>query len=231
MINELTPPSPAATTIDRIKYLIKLMRKTQAQFGQLINVDASNMSKFLSGRIPITDGFINRIVVNLNVSKKWLLTGEDVPFPKGAEPGVVDGGARVSWGKGAPVYDIDVTAGYGELSRAFTDDRIIGTLDLPQLDPTTPVVRVSGESMLPRICNGAYVSVRPISLDSPIFWGSIYVVILDDYRMCKVLKRHSDPDKVILHSFNPEFDDMEVKRSAIRQLFAVDLIINYEILG
>ncbi len=75
MINELTPPSPAATTIDRIKYLIKLMRKTQAQFGQLINVDASNMSKFLSGRIPITDGFINRIVVNLNVSKKWLLTG------------------------------------------------------------------------------------------------------------------------------------------------------------
>ncbi len=154
-----------------------------------------------------------------------------MPFPKGAEPGVVDGGARVSWGKGAPVYDIDVTAGYGELSRAFTDDRIIGTLDLPQLDPTTPVVRVSGESMLPRICNGAYVSVRPISLDSPIFWGSIYVVILDDYRMCKVLKRHSDPDKVILHSFNPEFDDMEVKRSAIRQLFAVDLIINYEILG
>ncbi len=231
MINELPPPSPSATTIDRIKYLIKLMRKTQAQFGQLINVDASNMSKFLSGRIPITDGFINRIVVNLNVSKNWLLTGEDIPFPRGTEPGVVENGSRMSWGKGAPVYDIDVTAGFGELSRDFTDDRIIGTLDLPQLNASNPVVRVAGESMLPRIPNGAYVAIRPISPDSPIFWGGIYLVVLEDYRMVKVLKKHSDPDKVILHSFNPEFDDMELNRSAIRQLYVIDSIINYEILG
>ena len=230
-IDQLELPEPTATVVDRVRYLIKLMRKTQAQFGQLINVDASNMSKFLSGRIPITDGFMNRIVVNMGVSKQWLATGEGVPFPKGTDPESVASGALVGFGKGAPVYDVDVTAGFGELSRMFTQDRIIGTLDLPAINPSYPVVRVSGDSMSPKIGNGSFVSIRPVSLDSPIFWGQPYVVVLDDYRVVKVIKKHDDPTKIVLHSYNPEFDDMEIKLESVRQLFMIDTVLNYDILG
>ncbi len=227
---ELMLPAPTATTIDRVRYLIKLFRKTQAKFGELINVDASNMSKFLSGRIPITDGFMNRIVVNFGVSKTWLATGEGVPFPNNTDPNTITIGERVvQAAKGAPVYDVDVTAGYGELSAQFTSDRLVGRLDMPSINPKYPVVHVTGESMVPRVTNNSWISIRPIQLDSPIFWGQMYLVVLDDYRMVKVLRKHPDPEKVVLHSYNPQYDDMEIPRSAIRQLFIVDAVLNYEI--
>ena len=50
MIEELAhidSPAPTATTVDRIKYLIKISRRTQAQFAELIGVDPSHVSKVL----------------------------------------------------------------------------------------------------------------------------------------------------------------------------------------
>lgn len=218
-------PGSEATLIDRIRYLIVSMRKTQAEFGRLIDTDASNMSKMLTGRAPISDRTINRIVINLGVSKDWLVDGSDVPFPK-PEASIVPAAPQ-----GAPVYDIDVTAGHAELSSMFTDERVIGHLNLPNVNPAYPIVRVSGDSMAPRISNGSFISIRPIGADAPIFWGQTYVVVTEDYRMVKVLRRHHDPDKVILHSYNPDYDDMELPRRLIRSLYLVETVLTYDVMG
>ena len=229
----LSEPDAGATVIDRIRYLITFLRKTQAQFGRLIDVDPTNVSKLLSGKMPITDRIINRIVVNLGVSKRWLTEGTDVPFPRAADEHVrsINRETADVGDVGAPVYDIDVTAGAQELARMFTDDRIIGRLNMPSVDPSHPIVRVSGDSMTPRIPNNSWIQIRPISDIAPIFWGSIYVVVMDDYRMVKQLRRHPDSNKVILHSFNPEYDDMEIDRLDIRKLFLVEIIFNYDIVS
>jgi phage repressor protein C with HTH and peptisase S24 domain len=231
-LSELELPQPSATIIDRLRYLIKLSRRTQAEFAKLLNVDPSNMSKIMSSKLNITDGFINRIVVNLGVSKDWLVNGTDIPFPK-AEYAVEiqDNGTRGSEEQltGAPIYDIDVTAGCRELSQMFTEEHIIGHFALPQINPSNPIVRVSGDSMVPRINNGAFLSIRPISDNSPISWGQIYVIVLEDYRLVKYVRRHPDHDKVILHSANPEFDDMEINRKDIVKLYLVEAILNYDI--
>lgn len=229
-IDNLSLPEPSASKIDRVRYLIKLFRKTQAQFGALISVDPSNMSKFLSGRIPITDGFLNRIVVTFGVSKAWLERGEGVPFPSGREPEIVTPSNGVVLGaKGAPVYSIDVTAGYGAIDHSFENETIIGHLDLPTINPKYPVVKVSGDSMSPRVPNHSFVSIRPIDPGAPIFWGQMYLVVMNDYRMVKVLRRHPDPSKVVLHSYNPEYDDMEVDKCDILQLYVVDVVLNIDI--
>lgn len=228
-IEPLVLPEPSATKVDRVRYLIKLFRKTQAQFGQLINVDPSNMSKFLSGRIPITDGFINRIVVNLGISKPWLEKGEGVPFADGAEPEIVEApGGMMLGAKGAPVYNVDVTAGFGAISHSFEHERVVGRLDLPSINPKYPIVRVSGESMTPRVKNNSYISIRPVDPNGSIFWGQMYLVVTEDYRMLKVLRRHEDSSKVILHSYNSEYDDMVLDKSEILQLFFVDAVLNIE---
>ncbi len=234
----LNVPGSDATVRDRVRYLITRLRKTQQQFAAMMGMDGPNLSRILNGRAPFSDAMINRIVVNLGVSKEWLLNGTDVPFPKSTERrleviGNNDEPARVLSfeANGAPVYDIDVTAGYSELSSMFTSDRIIGYLQLPQLNPKNAIVHVSGESMLPQIPDGAFVAIRPISSDAPIFWGQTYLVILEDYRMVKVLRKHHDPSKVILHSFNPDYDDMELDRSAIKALYVVDAVINCRLLA
>ena len=50
---DVPQPQVSATPADRVRYLIKLLRKTQAQFGQLIGLDPSNLSRALSGDQPL----------------------------------------------------------------------------------------------------------------------------------------------------------------------------------
>lgn len=219
-------PEAGASVVDRIKYLITLSRNTQASFSSLIGVDPASLSRVLSGKAAPSDGFLNRIVVNLGVSKDWLRDGSDVPFPKNAHAAVSDGARQ-----GAPVYDIDVAAGNTPLSRMFTEERIVGFMKLPGLNPELPIVRVSGNSMQPRLNPGCYISIRPVPLDAPISWGSIYVVVLSDFRLVKYVRRNANPEFVTLHSENPDFDDIEVQRSKIEALYLVENVINHDFLS
>lgn len=214
----MTSLSHSTEIISRIRFLLDTCRMSQARFAKRISIDPANLSKHLSGKLPVTSGLINRIAVDMGVSKKWLTTGEGVPFAK-------DDGIRPD-GNATPVYDIDVTAGCYELSRMFTADRIIGYVDIPDMRPGSSIVRVSGDSMEPEISDGAYVAIRPISDMSCIFWGQIYVIVMDDYRMVKHVQRHPDPSKIILRSSNPQYDDMEVSRDKIRRMFVVETILN-----
>lgn len=234
LIGKLEEPPATATTVDRIKYLIKLIRKNQAQFAELIGINPSNISKVLSGKIPVSESMMNRIVVNLGVSKQWLANGTDVPFSRNNGPATLEGdseGLTLTPLNGAPVYDVDVTAGSTNLSRELTTEHIIGRLAFPGLNPLLPVVKVSGNSMSPRINNGAYISIRTIDNSAPLIWGQIYVIVLEDYRMVKYVRHHPDPTKIILHSENPNFDDIVIDRESIVGMFLVESILNYEIVG
>lgn len=214
-----------ATAIDRIRHLITLGRHTQASFAQTLGVDPGYVSRVLSGKLKVTEGFINRIVVNLNVSKDWLLNGADVPFPR-------EGAGTVhTVSQGAPVYDIDISAGVTPLSRMFTDERIVGRVKLPGINDNYPIVRVSGNSMVPVINPGSYISIRPLDPSAPIVWGRICVVVLPDYRLVKYVRRNANPDFVTLHSANPAYDDIEVRRDEIEGLYLVENVINHDLLA
>ena len=112
----------------------------------------------------------------------------------------------------------------------FTEEHIIGRVKLPGINTRWPIVRVNGNSMTPRLQPGCYISIRPIPLDSTLVWGRIYVVVLPDFRLVKIVRRHDDPAKVILHSANPDYDDIEVLRSDIESLYLVENVINYDLL-
>ena len=64
-----------AEIIARIKYLMKEMGVRQVQFAERIGVDTSTLSKYLNAHMPLSESFLNRLVVNLGVSKEWLLDG------------------------------------------------------------------------------------------------------------------------------------------------------------
>lgn len=221
--------------ISRIKYLIQLKRISQAEFARRINIDPSNLCKHLTSKLPITDVLINRIVVEMGVSKQWLKYGDDVPYSKfaGQSVEVLDiEKLPVVKHPGIPVYDIDVTAGCEELSMMFTEDKIDGYVSLPRLSQNSIIVRVSGNSMCPEINDGGYIAIRPIKNIDTIFWGHIYVVVTEDYRLVKyVRKDNADDNKIILHSANPDYDDMELPKSSIKNLFLVEAILNFKICG
>ena len=47
--------------------------------------------------------------------------------------------------------------------------------------------------------------------------------------MVKYLRRHADDNKVVLHSANPAYDDMDIDRDDILDLYIVENILNFEI--
>lgn len=225
-------PRQSETILDRIKYIMSTSRLNQSAFARRLGVDSPYISKIMSGRLAISEGFINRIAIDMGVSKQWLKYGTDVPFPKPTHAATIE--ARVNpepaaeLHSGIPVYDVDATAGSAELSRMLTDDRVIGYVDLPQVNPECVIIRVSGDSMSPSINNGSFVAIRPVSATGIIFWGQIYVVVTENYRMVKYLRRHDNPDYVVLHSDNPAYDDIDMPRSDIQDLYIVETVINYD---
>lgn len=230
-MTELNHPAIAA----RIRFLIKKSGMSQAAFAKKLGIDPANMSKHLNGRLPITAGLINRIAADLAINKQWLSEGLGIPFAKEATtriPDTVDSDSilpEYSKTDAIPVYDIDVTAGCLELSREVTSDRIIGSINMPSLRRDCIIVRVNGDSMSPTIADGAFVAIRPITDPTCIFWGQIYVIVTDDFRMVKYMRRHPDPNMVILRSDNQDYDDMEVPREKIRRLYIVESILNIKI--
>lgn len=212
--------------IERIKYLIAQQGLSQARFAGRLGISAANMSKHLNGKLPITNGLVNRICLDYNVSRRWLLNGEDTPFAKDSNVKETPGQPAQ---RGVPVYDIDVTAGFGSLDRICTEDRISGYVNLPGLNNSynERLVRVSGDSMEPAIQNGSYIAIREQQADS-IAWGHIYVIVTDTNRMVKTVRQHhSDAKTLILHSENPEYKDVELHIKKVIGLYKVDAVINF----
>lgn len=229
LIEEITMPGPDAGIVDRIRYLLEISRKTQANFAKMIKIDPSSMSKILAEKMTVTEPFINRMVVNLGVNKLWLTEGQGQPFADGETLRQlnISGAQPATKPAGIPVYDIDATAGATPLSMMFTNENVIGYIDMPQLGRDGAIIRVSGDSMQPRISDGSYIAIRQISDMSVLVWGSVYLVQLDDYRLVKVVKPcRNDPAKITLHSYNPEYDDIEIPRESVRRLFLVEAVIN-----
>lgn len=221
------------TTIpDRLRHIMQLKRLSQRQLARLLRIDPSNLSKAMNGKLPFTEGLINRIVVDLGISKRWLRDGEGLPFEKTQSARDVSLSGPIipeASMQGTPVYDIDVTAGCRSLCDLFGEVNPVGTINIPDISPGAHIVKVRGDSMSPRIANGGYVAIRPIRELRNIFWGQIYVVELDEFRLVKYLRRHPDPAMVVLHSENSAYDDMEVLREDIRALYLVEAIVNCEV--
>ena len=91
------------------------------------------------------------------------------------------------------------------------------------------IVRVSGDSMEPVISPGAYISINPQSDIRNILWGQIYVIVMEDFRLVKYLRKSDNPEKVRLLSANPAYDEMIVDRRDILALYLVEAIINYNL--
>ena len=226
-------PEKNAEIIARIKYLMRELGVKQVQFAERIGVDTSNLSKYLNAHMPLSDSFLNRIVVNLGVSKEWLLDGTDLPFAKSTVR-IESPDSRIALpsdpnapSAGIPVYDVDATAGsVSGRNELFSSENIVGWVNLPNMSPNCRIVRVSGDSMAPVIMDGDFVAVRELSNLSQIYWGQIYVVQLDDFRLVKYLRRHTDPNMVVLRSENPNYDDMDVRRSDIHELLLVQHILH-----
>ena len=132
--------------------------------------------------------------------------------------------------QGTPVYDIDATC--GDMSRpiVFTQEHIIGHVNLPNVSSNAVIIRANGDSMEPHIHDGDWIAVREVFNFNELYYGQVYLVITDELRLLKYLRRDKDEQHyVILRSENERYDDMRLAKSSIKHLFIVENVLSLKI--
>lgn len=163
--------------------------------------------------------------------KVWLLTGEGVlksMKPDGVHSIISSSDIKDNDYSGTLVYDIDATCGTDSRDIFSTEDNVIGSVNLPGINKHAHIIRANGNSMEPEIYDGNMVAVREIKSWDDIFYGQIYLIILDEYRMIKRIRRYEQDEEnyIILRSDNPKYDDIKLHKSKIRKLFVVENILS-----
>lgn len=129
---------------------------------------------------------------------------------------------------GTLVYDVDATCGTDIRDIDFTNDNVIGSVDLPEISKSSKIIRANGDSMEPKIYDGNRIVIREIMNWNDIYYGQIYLIVMDEYRMIKYIRRYEQDEEnyIILRSENKEYDDIKLHKSKIRKLFIVENILS-----
>ena len=204
--------------ISRIKYEYSL---NQSQIADSLGVKKTYLSDMINGRVPYNETMSKKISEIFPV-----VNNEQSSYNKTIK--ITESDINESSFSGTLVYHIDATCGMDNREIEFAEDRIIGSVNLPEISKTAKIVTANGDSMEPVIYNGNRVVIREIFNWEDIFYGQIYLILLDEYRMIKYIRRYEQDEKnyIILRSENSRYDDIKLHKSKIRKLFIVENILS-----
>ena len=94
----------------------------------------------------------------------WIKTGEGSPIIPIQDKAIQVYSSDIKEGvyAGTLVYDVDATCGTEVRDIDFTDDNIIGSVDLPEISKSSKIIRANGDSMEPKIYDGSRIVIREI---------------------------------------------------------------------
>lgn len=222
-----------STITERIQWLLEQKNVSVNAFAEKVGIDQSNLHKMLKGKIPVSKKTIVAICVAYGLSQDWIISGSGEPYDKNAQPATLQSVARITTrsnveqvrreaGKRIPYYDIDFTCSvldsYNDSAEVVSD-----YVTIPGSQKADFCCRAYGNSMTPNILSGDIVAMKKINGWQSFFpLNEVYgIVTSNGMRAIKVLRRGSDDEHLTLHSFNEEYDDQEIEKSAIINIYKV----------
>lgn len=206
--------------------VIEIMAKNEgvtiSQLAQAINKPSANLYDIQSGKLKgvsnkLADALIDRFP---QYSKSWLLTGEGSMLK--SETHVVEGIEL-------PLLPIDALAGaltgIDVSVMEYECERYI----VPAFKDAKYLVRVSGDSMIPRYMSGDIVTCKPVVMDKMWFqWGKTYVISTVQGVLIKRIEPSKTEGCVLIRSYNPDYPPFDFPVSEINGVALVIGIIRTE---
>ena len=185
------------TTSERIKEALELRGMKQSELVQKTGIGKSSISTYISGAYVPKQNNTYKIAKALDVNEAWLM-GLDVPMCRTPD---IDRGKDTSKKvipvlgyvrAGIPIEAIEEIIDYEEISEEMAARGEYFAL------------KIKGDSMEPRICDGDVVIVRQ---QPNVESGEIAIVLVNgDEATCKKLMKHEDG--ISLVSFNSVYAPM-----------------------
>lgn len=209
----------------RIKQLREQKHMTQHELAELLGYRSKTSVSHMENGREIPRPAIAKLARIFGVSPAYLMGWEDDPLPKvGALVGREKPKPRASRVLDlipqAQIYNVpifeSVSAGFG----AYADSCAVGYM--PLFFPSeaeakeTLVLRVRGDSMYPRIVDGALIQVHKQDYAEN---GKVVVILIDDEEaVVKKFFCDCEKEEVRLESFNPEYAPRIFKGKDISRL-------------
>lgn len=210
------------------KELLKLRKSLslkQLDFCDKLKISQSYLSEMEKGKKPVTEELYNKMVDVFGLDAVLAIKStERSDKTISIQQSEIKENAR----KGALIYDIDATCGSSGRDIEFADERVIGSIDAPEINPDSKIIFATGDSMLPLIASGDRIVIRKIESWDYFNYGQVYLIITNEYRFIKRVRRHPKDDEnlILLRSENSEFDDIDLPRKEIIHLFIVENILS-----
>jgi phage repressor protein C with HTH and peptisase S24 domain len=122
-----------------------------------------------------------------------------------------------------PFYNTDFIAGNAELY--YNDETIYPEyyMDVPEFSGSI-AFRAFGDSMEPRIKSGNILfGVKRENWNLYLEYGQIYgVTCKDGSRYLKYIRKHADSNFLLLKSENPNYDDMDMPKAHIKNIWLIN---------
>ncbi len=215
---------------------------SKSSFAADMGVSSSALSDILKSRHGVSAKILNLLFEKYNVRYEYIFEGE-LPILKGVFPLAdehdnlhVSGnlatyqvskptnGHKNGDKSLVPFYDVDFAAG----SVAFYDDpsqsKVAYKMDIPDFTGCI-AFRAYGDSMMPLITSGSMVFATKVdNWAEHLEYGRIYSIVCNDgHKYMKYVRRHRQKpnDLYILHSENDTYDDFDLKKSSIRNIWLI----------
>lgn len=204
------------TIHERIKYLVTtLAGGKNTTFAQKLGVSEANIRGYMKNVVPKAD-VLEKIVTSYDVNARWLLTGI-------GEMTNENNSIKLSEdGTGIPLIPVEAMAG------CFTGSQTVLLQEceryvVPAFKNADFLIRVSGDSMVPRYFSGDMVACKMLSLADIFFqWGKVYVLDTDQGALIKKVERGSSSDTITLVSENQAYQPFEL---LIRQVYHIAIVM------
>ena len=204
------------TIHERIKYLVAtLAGGKNTTFAQKLGVSEANIRGYMKNVVPKAD-VLEKIVSSYDVNARWLLTGI-------GEMTKENNSIKLSEdGTGIPLIPVEAMAG------CFTGSQTVLLQEceryvVPAFKNADFLIRVSGDSMVPRYFSGDMVACKMLSLADIFFqWGKVYVLDTDQGALIKKVERGSSSDTITLVSENQAYQPFEL---LIRQVYHIAIVM------
>lgn len=197
---------------------IKEQGMTRNSFALKINVNSSNFSRKMNGKIKFTDNDFLKIHKLTGLSPTWLKTGEGEKYSGAGVEALGESNAITS----KPFYDVDFALGFATM---YNDTPNVPNkyVSVPGYEKADFWCRTSGDSMQPVINGGDMIALKEV-LDWQDFlpMNEVYAIMTtNDLRTVKVVRKCSDDMRLTLHAYNEEYEDQEISKASIAKVFKV----------
>ncbi len=191
----------------RINELYSESKLTQEQFAQRLGIDQSNFSKILKGQRTCGKNTKKAICNAFNIALDWLENGEG---PKYVE--------QSSTTEGLPLLPYNAMAGALSGTSLSAMEYECEHYVVPAFHNADFLVRVQGDSMMPKYYSGDIVACKKVPMNKLFFqWGKTYVLSTNQGVLIKRVDPGKTEESVSIVSYNKEYQTFQLPMEDINK--------------